>query len=273
MLATTPDDPDYRGAPEGVFSAEFSQWPPSEQEVYRLFLQPDGTLADAAPTVDGAASSFPHDYEAGQRTFDGGQPFYEWAPTAPGSAAVFISDTLTTDMVFVGSGSADLYVASTAADAELEVTLSEVREDGFETYVQAGWLRVSQRALDEMQSSPLRPVKTHLQADAAPLNSGEFVEARVEIFPFAHIFRTGSRIRIQIDTPGDGRELWKFLLTEYEDTVTYTVGHSAMYPSSIALPLIPMSSVASDPPPCPALRGQPCRKFQEFTNTPASAGP
>ncbi len=272
LLPGMEGDPDYRGGPEGVFSLEFSQWPPAEQEVYRLYLQPDGTLAQSEPGVDDSASSFPHDYAAGQRTFGGGQPFYEWAATPAGSAAVFVSDILTQDMVFVGSGSADLFVASTSEEAELELILSEVRGDGFETYVQAGWLRASHRAIDETQSTALRPVKTHLEADYAPLTPGEFVSARLEIFPFAHIFRAGSRIRIQLDTPGDSRELWQFLLTEYDGPVTYSVAHSAMFPSSVALPLIPMATVASDPPPCPALRGQPCRAFEEYTNTPASSG-
>ncbi|MDX1735123.1 MAG: CocE/NonD family hydrolase, partial [Halioglobus sp.] len=117
--------PDYRGAPQGVFSLEFSQWPPVEQEVYRLYLQPDGTLSAAAPTVEPSASGFVLDPEAGQRTFGGGQPFYEWAPTPQGTAAVFVSDILSQDMVFVGSGSADLYIASTSEDADIEVLLSE----------------------------------------------------------------------------------------------------------------------------------------------------
>jgi len=270
LFAQNPGDPDYRGAPQGVFSTEFSQWPPAEQEAYRLYFQPDGTLSESAPASEPSASSFDHDPDAGQRTFGGSQPFYEWAQEAPGKAAVFVSDVLQQDMVFVGSASADVFIASTAEDADLEVLLSEVRVDGFETYVQAGWLRASQRALDESQATELRPVKTHLEADAEPLPSGEFTLARIEIFPFAHIFRAGSRIRIQIDTPGDSRELWKFLLLEYDQSVTHTVAHSMSYPSSVVLPLIPMNPVLSDPPPCPALRGQPCRMFEPYTNTPAA---
>jgi predicted acyl esterase len=272
LLPENVGDPDYRGAPQGAFSTEFSQWPPTEQEVYRLYLQPDGTLSDSEPTIDDAASSFEHDPDAGQRTFGGGQPFYEWAATPAGKAVVFVSDILSQDMVFVGSGSADLFVRSSSADADIEVILSEVRDDGFETYVQAGWLRASHRTLDLGQTTELRPVKTHLEADAAPLIEGEYVAARVEIFPFAHIFRAGSRIRLQIDTPGDSRELWKFMLLEYEEPVTHTIAHSSLYPSSVALPLIPLADVESDPPPCPALRGQPCRAFEDYTNTPANFG-
>jgi predicted acyl esterase len=260
-------DPDYRGAPQGVFSTQFSQWPPAEQEAYRLFLQADGTLSLTAPTSEALASSFTHDPDAGQRTLGGGQPFYDWAPTPAGKAAVFVSDILLQDMVFVGSGSVDLFIQSTAEDADIEVLVSEVRADGFETYVQAGWLRASHRALDGRSATELRPVKTHLEADAAPLPQGEFVEARVEIFPFAHIFRAGSRIRLQIDTPGDSRELWKFILLEYDQPVTHTIAHSIAFPSSIALPLIPLVSVDSAPPPCPSLRGQACRPFETYTNT------
>ncbi|MFT6051590.1 MAG: putative acyl esterase [Halioglobus sp.] len=269
LLPENEGDPDYRGAPEGVFSTQFSQWPPAEREPYRLFLQADGTLSPFAPTGEDMASSFDHDAEAGQRTFGGSQPFYKWAPTESGTASVFVSDMLTQDMVFVGSGSVDLYIQSTAEDADIEVLLSEVRSDGFETYVQAGWLRASQRTLDENRATELRPVKTHLEVDSTPLPPGEFVEARVEIFPFAHIFRAGSRIRLQIDTPGDSRELWKFKLLEYDVAVTHTIAHSGMYPSSIVLPFIPLAPVESSPPPCPSLRGQPCRLYEVYSNTAA----
>ncbi len=269
LLPENDGDPDYRGAPAGVFSTQFSQWPPTEQEPYRLYLQSDGTLSTTEPVSEGAASSFMHDPDAGQRTFGGSQPFYEWAPTAPGKAAVFVSDTLLQDMVFIGSGSVDLFIQSTEEDADIEVLISEVRADGFETYVQAGWLRATHRALDQARATELRPVKTHLEADAAPLPLGEFVQARVEIFPFAHIFRAGSRIRLQIDTPGDSRELWKFMLLEYDSPATHTIAHSITYPSSIVLPLIPLNPVESEPPPCPSLRGQPCRLFEAYTNTPA----
>ena len=267
LLPQSEGDPDYRGAPQGVFSTQFSQWPPTEQEAYRLYLQPDGTLSLTEPVTEDSASSFMHDPEAGQRTFGGGQPFYDWAPTPADKAVVFVSDFLLQDMVFVGSGSVDLFIQSTEMDADIEVILSEVRADGYETYVQAGWLRASQRALDQGSATELRPVKTHLEADATTLPEGEFVQARIEIFPFAHIFRAGSRIRLQIDTPGDSRELWKFILLEYDQPVTHIVGHSGAYPSSIALPLIPMSPVESAPPPCPSLRGQPCRIFKSYTNT------
>ncbi len=50
--------------------------------------------------------------------------------------------------------------------------VTEVRADGKETYIQSGWLRASQRALDETKSDPLHAVPTFAKADAAPLPTG-----------------------------------------------------------------------------------------------------
>ena len=51
-----------------------------------------------------------------------------------------------------------------AADTDLEVTLTEVRPDGQERYIQSGWLRASHRQLDEAESTPLLPFQPLLEA-------------------------------------------------------------------------------------------------------------
>jgi hypothetical protein len=268
-LYPDPNDPEDEGAlgqPAGAFDVWFDQWPPAETTPHRLYLNADGSLRETPPEEEGeSASSFTHDPGAGQRTLGGTQPFYEWAPTPDGKAVVFVSDPLAEDVVMVGHASIDLHIQSTAQDADLEVILSEVRDDGNETYVQAGWLRASQRFLSP-QATLYRPVKTHREADARTLPAGEWAAARVELFPFAHVFRAGSRIRIQIDTPGDSRELWRFMLLEYEEEVTNYVAHSALHPSSVLLPVIPDVEVPTDPPPCPGLRAQPCRAWEPYYN-------
>ena len=78
-------------------------------------------------------------------------------------------------------------------------------------------LRASERALDESKSTDLAPVQTHAEADLQPVPSDEYVLARLSIFPFAHAFRAGSRIRISVDTPGPSRAEWLFIL---DDTQT-----------------------------------------------------
>ena len=71
-------------------------------------------------------------------------------------------------LTMLGTGSVDLWVRSDAADADLEVVLSEVRPDGEEMLVQSGRLRASYRAL-EPGSSELHPVQLGREADVAPL--------------------------------------------------------------------------------------------------------
>ncbi|MET1002648.1 MAG: CocE/NonD family hydrolase C-terminal non-catalytic domain-containing protein, partial [Acidimicrobiia bacterium] len=153
-------------------------------------------------------------------------------------------------------GSIDLWVQADTDDVDLEVTLSEVRPDGNEVYVQSGWLRASQRALHE-DATELRPLHTHTEADAQPLASGEWNEARVELFPFAHPFRAGSRIRVTVDAPGGSRPRWTF--ATLEDSSNVEVGWGGDHASRVVLPVVSGVDVPAGLPPCPSLRGQPCR--------------
>jgi predicted acyl esterase len=91
-----------------------------------------------------------------------------------------------------------------------------------------------------------------------PLTAGEPVLARVEMFPVAHPFRTGSKIRITIDTPGGNRGEWKFATVNAGEKVT--ILHDAEHPSSIALSVVPNLDVPAGVAACGSLRGQPCRQ-------------
>jgi predicted acyl esterase len=80
-------------------------------------------------------------------------------------SAAFTTAPLSEDKVVLGSASLDLHLSSTGPDTDLEVTLSEVRPDGKEVFVQQGWLRASHRALDDTLSTATRPFQTHEAAD------------------------------------------------------------------------------------------------------------
>ena len=164
-------------------------------------------------------------------------------------------------MVALGPGSVDLWLRSTAPDTDLEVTLTEVRPDGKETYVQSGWLRASQRKLDPKTSTELDPRQTHAEADAAPLSTDTFSLARVELFPFGHVFRTGSRIRISVQAPGGNRPRWAFRSLPARGRVVNQIARSGAHPSRIVLPVVAGVAVPTALPSCGALRGQPCRDY------------
>ena len=275
VIFETGADPEVvSGAPQGTFDVTFDAWPVPETEARRWYFQPDGGLLEEPPGADGGACAFDHDPGAGDRGLlaEGGhrydlQPDYAYRHPDAGAAVVFVSEPLEETLVMVGHGSVDLWLRSTADDADLEVNLSEVRPDGLETKVQSGWLRASHRALRE-DATELRPVKSHYEEAAAPLVSGEWNEVRVEIMPFAHIFREGSRIRLAVDTPGDSCADWTFILQEFDENPTHSIAHDASYPSSVVLPVIPGVVVPTELPDAAALRGQAWREFEEYDNEP-----
>jgi predicted acyl esterase len=266
-----------KGAPAGSFEARFAAWPPPGTRAERLYFQADGSLAAELPGPDGGASAFVHDPHAGERItlaeeVDSSdvwnpQPRYAYRPLVPGKAIAFVGPVLERDQVVVGHGSVDLFLRSSASDADLEVNLTELRPDGKESYVQSGWLRASQRKLRE-DATELRPTHTHREADVALLPEGEWTPVRIEIMPMGHVFRAGSRVRVSIDTPGDSRASWRFLLLPHAAPPRHAVAHDASHPSSLVLPVIDGVEVPGGRPDCGWLRGQPCRDYVPLVNTP-----
>jgi len=267
---------DVPGAPVPGFEQSFDAWPIPELQATPWYFAAGGRL-DPNPPTSAGADSFVYDPSTSQLvTFDGSNSDDVWKASVPwnwrelnaGKAVAYATDPLAATLVMAGSGSVDLWIGSTAKDVDLQVTLSEIRPDGQETYVQSGWLRASHRKLDEQASTELRPVQTHLQADAADLPAGERVLARVELFPFAHVFRAGSRLRLSVEAPGADRPLWKFDALAASGQVTNTIERSATHPSRVVLPVVPNVTVPTPLAPCGSLRGQPCREYVELTNAP-----
>jgi predicted acyl esterase len=259
------------GAPKPGFELAFDSWPPPTTTPQRLYLHADGSLRDFEPSESASSSGFLHDDGKGQETYANVRSYEQWPqnivwnPWQPDRQVVFVSEPFDDDVVMAGSASADLWIQSTASDADLEVSISEVRPDGKETYVSSGWLRASMRALAP-ESTPLKPVQTRLEADLQPLEPGEWALARVEIYPFAHVFREGSQLRIEVSTPGGNKGRWQFEVLQLGDGVYHAVSHSAAHPSSILLPVLPGIDVPTPLPPCPSLRSQPCRDYVPHTN-------
>ena len=194
------------------------------------------------------------------------QPPYNWAPLAAGKGLGFVSPALNQDVVIAGPASLDLYLKSSRPDTDLQVTLSEVRPDGNETYVQNGWLRASHRKLDRRQSTALDPFPTHLEKDAAPLPRRRFTLVRVPIFPVAHAFRAGSRIRVTVQAPGGDRPRWGFATID-NGRAHNTVALGGARASSLVLPVVAGATAQGTPLPGPtALRGQPNRSYAAASN-------
>lgn len=270
-----PDDdrlpaPCPSGYPYSAFSLAFESWPPPATAPWRLFLQPDGALAERAPAVPDSsargADSYRYDGTSGRLGIDAARnlmapnPGFTWASNPEGTSLSYLTDPLHEDTVMVGTASVDLWLRSTAPDVDLEVDLTEVRPDGRETYIQSGWLRASHRRLGS-SSTELLPFHTHLAADAQDLPAGGFVPVRVAVFPFGHVAREGSQLRLTVRSPGGNRVRWRFSNLQYPTDQFVDIAHSAGRPSSIVLPVVPGIDVPTGRPACEALRSQPCRAF------------
>ena len=187
---------------------------------------------------------------AGQLTWKGQVP--------PGGSVAYTSPPLKRDMVLAGPASLDLWLSSTAANTDLQATVTEVRPDGRETYVQRGWLRASHRKLDPALSTALRAYQTHLRRDANPLVPGRPTHMRLEVFPFAHAFRKGSRLRVWIEAPTGHTGFWAF--APVPTPATNTVLHNSGHPSRLVVGVVPGAVAHAPLPACDTLRNQPCRR-------------
>jgi hypothetical protein len=268
----TPDKP---GVPLATAETTHADWPVPGAVATAWYLDADGRLSPTPPTIpDGeprGISAYTYSPAAKpDHTFSGSTSAIwrydaelDWRPLAEGTARSFVSDPFAVDTAVAGMGSVDLWLRSEAPDTDLEVTITEVRPDGQERYVQSGWLRARVRALDAARSTVLEPFHTFLEADAAPMPAGQFVPVRIALFPFAHLFRAGSRLRVNIEAPGGNQPFWEFT-TGGVDGSRNEIAHTVGRPSRVVLPVLPASEaphVPAEYPACPSVRNQPCRSY------------
>jgi predicted acyl esterase len=256
-------------APVPGFEASFKQYPPRSLKPKSYFFRPDGLLGSKAPRKRGTQSflwdknSRPADNFAGTDTGSGdlwsANPSYQWLQPPAGSAASFTTGPLQRDRVVLGSGAVHAWVRANVPDVDLQVTISEVRPDGKETYVQSGWLRASLRKLDKAQSTLLEPVLSLRRATARNLPKGRFTKLTIPLYHQGHAYRAGSRIRMTITPPAGDQPVWAFAETVPAGQANVSVAFSRKQPSRLILPVVPKLAIPTALPACPALRGEPCR--------------
>jgi uncharacterized protein len=260
------------GTPYPGFEASYDSFPIEGTEARSWFLGDDRTLSDAPPAEAGT-DSFTWDKTTREPTnFTGNTgsgdlwtatPSYDWEQVDEANAASYLTDPLAEDVGMVGAGALEAWVKSPVPDVDLQVTVTEVRPDGKETYVQSGWLRASRRQLDPEQSTELEPIPTFKASDRQDMPVDEFEPLTVPLYYQGHVYRAGSRIRVTITAPSGDQPVWSFAETVPEaGTPEIEIAHSEDMPSRLILPEIPGLSAPTPLPPCPSLRGEPCREFE-----------
>ena len=281
---TSPTGQNVAGNPYPAFERSFDTWPIHGTAARTWYFGPDGTLSDRLPTAEGIdhymsdANALPlTNYTGG--TGGGGlwgnasQWDWDWRQNPEGTAVSYVSDPLPTDTTVVGAGAVYAWVKSSTPDVDLQVTISEVRPDGNETFVQNGYMRASIRKLStdsenifKTPSTLLNPIPTFLEADAAPMPADSFERIAIPLYYQGHVYRAGSRIRVTIAGPNGAQPVWSFSRSVPEGTADVSISFSPTQPSTLVLPVIPGLEAPTALPPCPSLRNQPCRPYQPIMN-------
>ena len=276
------------GDPYPGFEQSFSSFPVPGTTARTWYFGAPGVLGDTPPTSAGN-NSFTANASAlrltdyGSNTATGGlwgnasQWQWKWKWSPADSAVSYVSAPLTADTTTIGSGAVDLWVRSSTPDVDLQATISEVRPDGNETFIQNGWIRASERKLstssDNMFKQPstkLQPIPTFTAADASPMPAGQFVKVVVPLYFEGHAYRAGSRIRVTISAPNGTQPVWSFGQTEPNGSATVSIAFSTSRPSSLVLPVVAGVIVPTALPPCPSLRNEPCRPYRAIVNDTAA---
>jgi hypothetical protein len=176
----------------------------------------------------------------------------------PGASVSYTTPRLTRDTEFFGSGSANLWLSSTAPDTDLQITVTEVRPDGQEMYVARGWLRASYRALDRARSTQLAPYQTDQKADARSLVPRRPTYMRAQLWPFDYVFHKGSSIRLWIDAPTGETGGWSFNFIP--TPAVNRIFADRKHPSAIVLGHLLGGHAEAPASTCDTVLNQPCRR-------------
>jgi uncharacterized protein len=263
------------GQPKPGFERSFGRFPIPGVKGKSWFLSTKGTLRGKR-AARRHANSFRWDAHARSLTdFTGdtgsgglwtATPDYHWEQNPSGSAVSYLTRPLRKDTTVIGAGAVHLWVRSSKPNVDLQATVTEVRPDGKETFVQGGWVRGNERKLDRRKSTPLEPVLSLRKSAVSPLPRDRFVKVTIPLYYEGHAYRAGSRIRVMISAPNGDQPIWSFSETRPKGHARVSIAYSKHMRSRLTLPVVPGVNVPTGLPPCPGLRGEPCRDYKPFTN-------
>ena len=265
------------GEPYPGFEQSWTRFPIPGVTARSWYLARGGALGDKPPKRRGVNSFTWNaharsltDFTGSTSTGDNGlwmaTPTYHWTPPPRHTGLSYVSPPLKSNTVVIGPGAVHLWVRSSTPNADFQATISEVRPDGKETFVQNGWQRGNERKLDRRKSTLLEPVPSFRKRDVRPLPHNRFVEVTIPLYYEGHVYRAGSRIRVTITAPNGDQPIWSFSQTSPKGKANVSVAFSKRKPSRLILPVVPGVSVPTGLPPCPGLRGEPCRTYKKYVN-------
>lgn len=246
----------YYGEERYVTAAD---WPHPQARATRLYLQPDGSLQNAAPTledgrrlvlqqpVNGLCSTSTSQWTAGVLGLLM-LPCFEDNRLTETLELTYTTPPMTKDFVINGPIQADIWISTTALDAGTVVRVTDVAPNGTSRELTNGILTASLRAVDEDRSRYLdgemiQPWHPFTAASRQPLAIDEVVKLPIEVFPTSAVIREGHRLRVTV-----GASDFPHGLPPITDLVDQLAGVLTVYsdaerPSSVVFPTVPVSAL------------------------------
>jgi predicted acyl esterase len=276
------------GNPYPTYELGFDSWPIAGTAAESWYFGPGGTMSGDLPGSPGidrftwnSKALPPTNY--GSNTGFGGiwgnasQWDWRWKQNPVGTALSYVSAPLKTDTTVIGAGAVYVWVRSSVPDVDLQATITEIRPDGKETFVQDGFMRASIRKLstgsDNLWKQPstlLNPIPSFTAQDAAPMPAGRFVRVAIPLYYEGHVYRAGSRLRVIIAAPNGQLPIWSFDRSVPSGTADISIAYWPSRPSFLVLPVIPGLDAGAPLPPCGSLRNEPCRPYVKLVNETAA---
>jgi predicted acyl esterase len=162
--------------------------------------------------------------------------FIMWPCVIEDHGLSYATAPLREDVHLAGHPVADLWIASSQADADLFVYLERITPTGDVSIVTHGRLRASLRS---EQKPPYRnymglPYHRANRADAKPLTPGEPARLRLDLLPTSTILKKGDRIRLTI-AGADPRQ--RSRTVQFDPAPEVSILHDRAHASRVLLPV------------------------------------
>jgi uncharacterized protein len=175
----------------------------------------------------------------------------------------YITGTLPADVLVAGPAVLNLFAAIDQSDTNWIVIIKDIGPDPHALSVREGerdlapdvpvrevtrgWLKASNRALDENRSEPWKPWHKLTRSAAQPVVAGKIEHYAIEIMSSAHLYRAGHRLCLEITNMDVPTGVGGATNAEYipyhvcsARTTTHRIYHDSEHPSHLLLPVIPV---------------------------------
>jgi uncharacterized protein len=260
--ATVPNVTQYYYGAERYVTA--SDWPHPAARAERLYLRGDRSLSAEPPPagersnvtlqqpLNGLCSTSTSQWTAGLL---GALPLPclnsdNRLNELPLLEIAYSTPPMAEDYAFNGPIQADLYISTTALDAGVVVRVTDVAPDGSSRELTNGILTASLRAVDPARSRYLdgqmiQPWHPFTAESREPVGFNTAVHLPVEVFPTSVVIRQGHRLRVTVGASDFPHGLPPVVDLLDQIVGVMTVHSSAEHPSSIVLPVVPLSTIAN----------------------------